>query len=88
LDVQRKPKALIRGTLTEAKIILMIAACRTIREKNLLSPLAYSGLRNKELCGWKIGDVEIVSRLIYARGGNGQNDSGVATLGRRLTHAE
>ncbi len=51
----KKPKRFIRSTLSEAEITLMIAACRNIREKTLLSLLAYSGLRNKELCNLKIG---------------------------------
>ncbi len=70
----KKPKRLIRGTPTEAEITLMIAACRTIPEKTLVSLLAYSGLRNKELCGLKIGDVDIGSQLIKVRGGKGQED--------------
>lgn len=65
---------MIRGTLTEAEVTLMIAACRTIREKTILSLLAYSGLRNKELCGLKIDDVEVGSQLIHVRGGKGQKD--------------
>ena len=70
----KKPKRMIRGTLTEAEVTLMIAACRTIREKTILSLLAYSGLRNKELCGLKIDDVEVGSQLIHVRGGKGQKD--------------
>jgi integrase len=46
----KKPKRMIRGTVSEAEITLMIAACRTLREKAILSLLAYSGLRNKENC--------------------------------------
>ena len=45
---------MIRGTLTEAEITLMIAACRSVREKTILSLLAYSGLRNKELIAKRV----------------------------------
>lgn len=70
----KKPRPLIRYTLSEAEITLMIAACRTVREKTLLSLLAYSGLRNKELCGLKIGDLDIGSQVIHVRRGKGQKD--------------
>jgi site-specific recombinase XerD len=70
----KKPKRMIRGTLTEAEITLMLAACRNIREKAILTLLAYSGLRNKELCGLKIGDVDVASQIIHVHRGKGQKD--------------
>jgi integrase len=70
----KKPKRMIRGTLTEAEITLMLAACRNIREKAILTLLAYSGIRNKELCGLKIGDVDVASQLIHVYRGKGQKD--------------
>jgi integrase/recombinase XerD len=70
----KKPKRIIRGTLTEAEITLMLAACRNIREKAILTLLAYSGLRNKELCGLKISDVDVASQIIHVQRGKGQKD--------------
>ena len=70
----KKPKRMIRGTLTEAEITLMLAACRTIREKAILTLLAYSGLRNKELCGLRIADVDIAAQLIHLHRAKGQKD--------------
>jgi integrase/recombinase XerD len=70
----KKPKRMIRGTMSEAEITLMLAACRNIREKALLTLLAYSGLRNKELCGLKVGDMDIASQLIHVHRGKGQKD--------------
>ena len=52
----------------------MVAACRAIREKTIPPLLAYSGLRNKELCVLKTGDVEIGSRLIHVRSGKRPKD--------------
>ncbi len=70
----KKPKRIIRGTLTEAEITLMLAACRNIREQAILTLLAYSGLRNKELCGLKIADVDVASQIVHVHGGKGQKD--------------
>lgn len=70
----KKPKRIIRGTLTEAEITLMLAACRNIREKAILTLLAYSGLRNKELCGLKVADVDVASQVVHVHSGKGQKD--------------
>jgi site-specific recombinase XerD len=82
----KKPKRMIPGTPTEAEITLMIAACRTIREKTILSLLAYSGLRNKELCGLKVAGVDIASQVIHVQGGKGQKarDASIAAPGAGL----
>ena len=52
----------------------MTAACRTIREKSILSLLAYSGLRNQELCVLKIAAVDVASQVLHVHGGKGQKD--------------
>jgi integrase/recombinase XerD len=70
----RKPKRIIRGTLTEAEITLMLAACRNIREQAILTLLAYSGLRDKELCGLRVADVDVASQIVHVHGGKGQKD--------------
>ena len=71
----KKPKRIIRGTLTEAEITLMLAACRNIREQAIPDPLlAYSGLRNKELCGLRVADVDVASQIVHVHGGKGQKD--------------
>ncbi|MCC7157782.1 MAG: tyrosine-type recombinase/integrase [Bryobacterales bacterium] len=70
----KKPKRMIRGTLSEAEITLMLAACRNVREKAILTLLAYSGLRNKELCGLKIADVDVASQIVHVHRGKGQKD--------------
>jgi integrase/recombinase XerD len=70
----KKPKRMIRGTLTEAEITLMLAACHNVREKAILTLLAYSGVRNKELCGLKIADVDVASQIVHVHRGKGQKD--------------
>lgn len=71
---QKKPKCMVRGTLTVAEIKLMIAARRSVREKTMLSLLAYSGLRHKGLCGLNIAGVDIASQVIHVHRRKGQND--------------
>ncbi|HPT26875.1 MAG TPA: tyrosine-type recombinase/integrase [Bryobacteraceae bacterium] len=70
----KKPKRMIRGTLTEAEITLLLAACRNVREKAILTLLAYSGLRNKEVCGLTIAGVDVASQIIHVHRGKGQKD--------------
>jgi site-specific recombinase XerD len=69
-----KPKPLIRGTLSEAEVTLLLAACPTPRQRVILSVLAYSGMRNKELCNLRIGDVDIPNQLLRVRGSKTQKD--------------
>ncbi|PIP38191.1 MAG: hypothetical protein COX19_14125, partial [Desulfobacterales bacterium CG23_combo_of_CG06-09_8_20_14_all_51_8] len=42
---QRKPKPLQKELLSESEINLLMLSCRNIREKAILSLLAYSGVR-------------------------------------------
>jgi integrase len=50
----QKPHHLVRGTLSEAEVTLLIAAARTLRERTMIATLAYAGLRNRELCRLRI----------------------------------
>ena len=53
---QRKPKPIIKETLTEAEVTKLIFNTRNIREKAIISLLAYSGIRNSEICNLKVSD--------------------------------
>ena len=70
----KKPKRIIMGTLSEAEIAVMIASCKNIREKAILALLAYSGIRNKELCGLKVYDVDFGNNAIRVISGKGVKD--------------
>jgi site-specific recombinase XerD len=61
----KQPKPLVRGTLTEAEVTLLIAAVHTLRERTMLSVLAYSGIRNKELCRLRIADVDLANQVLH-----------------------
>ena len=43
----RKPRHLVRGTLSEAEVTLLIAAARSLRERTMIATLAYAGLRER-----------------------------------------
>ena len=70
----RKPKQLIKNTLTEGEIARMLAACKNTRERALLAILIYTGLRNKELCQLKTEDVDIGNQNVRVIEGKGSKD--------------
>ena len=47
---QKKPRTIIKNILTEAEVTKLIFSCRNIRETAIISLLAYSGIRCKEIC--------------------------------------
>lgn len=71
---QRKPKPIIKNTLTEAEITKMIFNCKDIRQKAMISLLAYSGIRNLELCKLKVEDILITQNAIRVMNGKGMKD--------------
>lgn len=70
----RKPKPIIKDTLTEAEVSLMLVFAKNVREKAILATLAYSGIRNKELCGLKVRDVDMANNFIRVFAGKGKKD--------------
>ena len=54
----RQPKTLISGTLSEAEMARFIGSAKNLRERAILGLLAYSGLRNKELCCLRVRDLD------------------------------
>jgi integrase/recombinase XerD len=46
----RKPRRIIKDVLSESEVARIIQATRNSREKALICLLAYSGIRNTELC--------------------------------------
>jgi integrase/recombinase XerD len=70
----KKPKRLIKDTLTEAEVTKIIQATKNIREKAILALLAYSGIRNQELCNLRVCDVMLGDNLIRILKGKGFKD--------------
>ncbi len=70
----KKPKKIITGTLIETEIARMFAYCKNIREKALLGVLAYTGVRNLELCRLKVEDIDFRGGMVFVKGGKGHKD--------------
>lgn len=71
---QRKPKPIIKNTLSEAEVTKLIFNCKNSREKALISILAYSGIRNQEICDLKVSDVLLTQNAIRILKGKGIKD--------------
>ena len=69
-----KPKRIVVGTLTETEIARMFSFCLNIREKTLLGILAYTGIRNLELCNLPVKDIDFQNNTVFIKGGKGQKD--------------
>jgi site-specific recombinase XerD len=70
----RKPKRIIKDTLTESEISRIIQATRSIREKALICLLAYSGMRNRELCNLRVEDIDLGSNRVKVIAGKNKKD--------------
>jgi site-specific recombinase XerD len=71
---QKKPKPMVKETLTESEITKLIFNANNIREKAIISILAYSGLRNKELCDLKVKNFIYSQNAIRVISGKGYKD--------------
>lgn len=71
---QRKPKPIIKQTLSEAEITRLIFVCKDIRERAIVATLAYSGIRPKELKNLKLQDFDFGSNELRVIQGKGLKD--------------
>jgi site-specific recombinase XerD len=51
-------------TLTEAEVAILLHSTTNLREKALISTMAYSGIRNNELCNLRIRDIDIPNGIL------------------------
>jgi site-specific recombinase XerD len=70
----RKPKRIIKDILTESEISRIIQGTKNVREKALICLLAYSGVRNSELCRFKVEDVDLGSNRLKVIAGKNNKD--------------
>lgn len=70
----KKSKRIVRETLDEKEIRSIICQCKNLREKAIITTLAYSGLRVAELCSLKTSDINQNERSILVRSGKGDKD--------------
>ena len=81
----RRPKTLIKDYLTEAEIALMIRFTNNLREKAIITLLAYSGIRNKEFCNLKVEDIDFGNSQIMIRNGKNSKDRRI-NIGARCSN--
>jgi len=74
LGRQKKPKRIVKDTLTEAEVTKLIFNCKNVREKAIVALLAYSGIRNSELCNLKVKDVDLGKNQLTINQGKGLKD--------------
>jgi integrase/recombinase XerD len=70
-DRPRKPKKLVEDTLSEADVAVLLASIEKPRNRALLTLLAYSGIRNAEICALRIEDVDLGAGTIRVTKGKG-----------------
>jgi site-specific recombinase XerD len=70
----RKPKQIIQGVLSESEISRLIQSAKTAREKAIICLLAYSGIRNRELCGVRRRDIDLGANTLKILGGKNKKD--------------
>ena len=77
----RKPKPILHDTLSEAEIAVILAACKDTRERAIIALLAYSGLRNNELCALITHDVDCAGNTVQVTNGKGSKGRVVCISG-------
>lgn len=80
----KKPRTIIKDTLTESEITRIIFNCKTLKEKAIIALLAYSGIRNKELCNLRVRDFDAGRNTIQVISGKGLKD-GISMVASECT---
>lgn len=70
----KKPRHIIKDTLTEAEVTMLIHSAKNIREKAIITLLAYSGIRNKELCRMRVNEINFGDNTLMVLEGKGRKD--------------
>ena len=81
LGRQKKPKTIIKDTLSEAEVTKLIFNCNNTREMAMLTLLSYSGVRNHELCNLRVRDVDFGNNRVRVVAGKGRKDGFVCITG-------
>lgn len=70
----KKPKRIIKNVLSESEISRIIQSTKNIREKAMICLLAYTGIRNLEMCNLKLVDIDLGDNQLTVRGGKNIKD--------------
>ena len=71
---QKKPRQIVKDTLTEAEVTRLIFNAESMRDKAMIALLAYSGVRNLELCNIRVRDFDPGRNSIRVIKGKGIKD--------------
>ena len=82
---QKKPRQIVKDTLTEAEVTRLIFSAGTLRDKTMVSLLAYSGCRNRELCNLKVKDFNPGRNTILITKGKGLKE-GLVNISSECTN--
>jgi site-specific recombinase XerD len=61
----------VPGGLSEAEVAVFLHAARGLREKAMLAVIAYTGIRNQELCHLRVRNLDIARGLLTVEDGKG-----------------
>lgn len=70
----KKKDKVIFNTLSEAEIAVIVNAAKNARERAMISLLAYTGIRNREFCNIRVGDVDLGNNFVQIINGKGMKD--------------
>jgi len=70
----KRPKSIIKDFLTEAEVNTIIRTSKDLREKAMITLLAYSGVRNKEFCNIKVKDIDFGNNSLRVNKGKNSKD--------------
>jgi integrase/recombinase XerD len=70
----RRPDRRVEDWLTEQEMARIFAYCKNIREKTIIALLAYTGIRNRELCKLRVKDIDFEAQTIFIKAGKGLKD--------------
>ncbi len=63
----KRQRKLIKEVLTEAEVSRMIQATKDIKEKAIITLLAYTGVRNRSFCNIKLRDIDFGNNSLTVR---------------------
>ena len=67
----KKPKYMPKEPMTEGEISVILSKCQNIRELAIMSMLAYTGIRNQELCDLRVRHVDLARNIVHIEKGKG-----------------
>ena len=70
----RKPRRVIKDILTESEVSRIIQSTRNLREKAIVCLLAYSGMRNREVCNLMVRELDLGSNRVIVLAGKNKKD--------------